>query len=339
MKSPNSIASDANPINGLMPVDAVADLIRAGATLSLAGRKAALDRLPAGAWIAGTSPYFMTAEGGRVVDDDVLFVTDLGSIGPVSFATYDANELDRISGDAPDSGVALAVIPSGSICHSEFAKNAASYPMAFLRPTVGWISGYDLSQDGECAWAYDGQVATAYNDRVAVAHITLPEGTNPIIEIVNIFSADGGDVIRFEETGFTPGTCLVNGERRVFSDYIVERGREGGDLPLVGDFGGARVNASIKNVDVNARTVELYAPVFPGVDYSFAAPVADYAADFREALADHPFDGAVWSCNCILNFLFGQLEGVAIGGVAGPVTFGEVAYQLLNQTMVVIRKD
>jgi hypothetical protein len=44
-------------------------------------------------------------------------------------------------------------------------------------------------------------------------------------------------------------------------------------------------------------------------------------------------------CNCILNFMFGELEGKAIGGVQGPVTFGEIAYQLLNQTMVVIRID
>lgn len=339
MKSPNSIASDGSPINGLMPVDAVADLIKAGACLSLAGRRAALDRLPAGQWIGGTSPYFMTADGGHIVSDDVLFVTDLGSIGTVAIATYDANELDRISGDAPDSGFALAVIPAGSQCHTEFAKNAATYPMAFLRPTVGWISGYDLSESDNTAWAFDGQLATGYQDRVAVAHITLPDTVNPIIEIVNIFEADGGDVIHFEETGFAPEWCVVNGERKRFSDYVAERGREGGDLPLVGDFGGARVNASIKHVDAEAGTVELYAPVFPGVDYSFAAPVDDYAGDFRKALAAHPLDGAIWSCNCILNFLFGKLEGVAIGGVAGPVTFGEIAYQLLNQTMVVIRKD
>lgn len=339
MKSPSSIASDGTPINGLLPVDAVIDLIKAGASLSLAGRKAALDRLPSGKWIAGTSPYFMTAEGGQIVDDSVLFVTDLGSIGAVTFATYSADELERISGDAPDSGVALAVIPAGSRCHTEFAENAASYPMAFLRPTVGWISGNDLDHPDRTPLVYDGQLATAYSDRAAVAHIAFEEDENPIIEIVNIFRADGGDLIRFEETGFAPEWCLVNGVRQRFADYVLARGREGCDLPLVGDFGGARVNASLREVDVDAGTVRLFAPVFPGVDYSFAAPVEDYAADFRQALATHPTQGTVWSCNCILNFMFGKLEGVAIGGAAGPVTFGEIAYQLLNQTMVVIRKD
>ena len=46
-----------------------------------------------------------------------------------------------------------------------------------------------------------------------------------------------------------------------------------------------------------------------------------------------------FSCNCILNFLFGGLEGQKIGELYGPVTFGEIGYQLLNQTLVVLRID
>ena len=65
--------------------------------------------------------------------------------------------------------------------------------------------------------------------------------------------------------------------------------------------------------------------------------MGDYAAAFRERLATQDSSGAVMACNCILNFVFGELEGKAIGGVEGPVTFGEIAYQLLNQTMVVVR--
>lgn len=338
MKSHNSLASDGGAVNGLMPLDAVADMIRAGACLSLAGRKAALDALPAGQWIAGTSPYFMTVEGGRIISDAEVFVTDLGSIGAVSIATYAADELERISGDAPDHGIALAVMPAGSTCHTAFAENASSFPMAFMRPTVGWIAGYDLTEPGAAAFVYDGRTGKAHADRVAVAHIAFADEAAPMIEIVNIFAPDGGDVIRFEETGFAPEWCVVDGARHRFADYVLARGRAAGDLPLVGDFGGAKVNASIKTVDAASGKVELYAPVFPGVDYAFAAPVDDYAQDLRSALAAHPFDGAVWSCNCILNFLFGKLEGVAIGGLAGPVTFGEIAYQLLNQTLVVVRK-
>jgi hypothetical protein len=35
-----------------------------------------------------------------------------------------------------------------------------------------------------------------------------------------------------------------------------------------------------------------------------------------------------------LNFLYGELEGKKTGTITGPMTFGEIAYQLLNQTMI-----
>ncbi len=38
-----------------------------------------------------------------------------------------------------------------------------------------------------------------------------------------------------------------------------------------------------------------------------------------------------------MNFLYGELEGQRISDLQGPVTFGEIGYQLLNQTMVVLR--
>lgn len=34
------------------------------------------------------------------------------------------------------------------------------------------------------------------------------------------------------------------------------------------------------------------------------------------------------------NFLYAELEGRQAGGFVGPVTFGEIAYVLLNQTLV-----
>jgi hypothetical protein len=93
----------------------------------------------------------------------------------------------------------------------------------------------------------------------------------------------------------------------------------------------------LQNVGDAGGKVALYAPVFPGVDYKFAKPVGDYAAAFRQRLSGVDSNGVAMSCNCILNFLFGELEGKAIGGVEGPITFGEIAYQLLNQTMVMVR--
>lgn len=335
MKSLNSRAFDRSLINALLPLDEVAALIRGGAVLSIAGRPAALAALPAGQWIGGTTPYFMTEAGGVVVDDDKVFVTDFSNFPDVSVASYDARSLERISADAPDNGFALAILPYDSECHHRFATEAADYPMAFLKPTVGWIAGYDLSDAQGFASVTDGTTAKAHRDRAVVLHVTLPEDRMVQVEIVNLFAADGADVIRFDAISATPARCRVDGVEVDFADYVRGRGREDGTLPLVGDFSGGRINASIR--EIAGDVVKLYSPVYPGVDYHFAAPVSDYAGEFRAALGSAGDSETLWSCNCILNFLFGDLEGKAIGGVAGPITFGEIAYQLLNQTLVRVR--
>ena len=43
-----------------------------------------------------------------------------------------------------------------------------------------------------------------------------------------------------------------------------------------------------------------------------------------------------FTCNCILNYVHSSLEGRRTGDVVGPMTFGEIAYQLLNQTLVYV---
>ena len=69
-----------------------------------------------------------------------------------------------------------------------------------------------------------------------------------------------------------------------------------------------------------------------GVDYRLARPLPDYRAAFSDQLVGG--GAGQFSCNCILNYLYGELEGKATGDFTGPVTFGEIAYMLLNQTLV-----
>jgi hypothetical protein len=320
-------------MNELISIQAAADLIRSGVPLSLAGPESALDALPAGNWIGGTIPYFMVAGGGVVVTEGKVFATDLSKVGQVSVAHYAG-----IAGNAPDNGFALTIIPAGSPAHMRFAAEAAGYEDAFVKPTAGWIAGVHLSELGSVKpKIYDGRTATKHEDGAVVAYVALPADKLASVEIVNLFEPDGGDVLHFDDTSPVISTCRVNGETVRFADYVAQRGLNHGKLPLVGDFAGAHINASIQSIDDASGKVTLYAPVFPGVDYHFAKPVADYAQAFRDRLAVQETAGAVMSCNCILNFLFGELEGKAIGGVEGPITFGEIGYQLLNQTMVTVR--
>jgi len=325
-------------MNKLVNIETAARLIREGASLSLAAPEAVLDKLPRGNWIGGTIPYFMVDSGGVVVADDQVFVTDLSHAGNVTIAYYAANDLEGIVKHAPENGFSLIIIPSGSPAHERFATDAANYKDAFLRPTVGWISGIHLSKFGkETPKVYDGRTTRKHQDGAVVAYVQLPKDKLASVEIINPFESDNGDVLRFAEASHEVRDCLVNGELTNFAQYLARRALTDGRTPMIGDFANAPLNVSLQKVDAAAGTVSLYAPVFPGVDYHFAKPLADYTKAFRERLQAQDHSDVVFSCNCILNFVFGELEGKRIGGVEGPFTFGEIAYQLLNQTLVSVR--
>ena len=325
-------------MNQLMTISAAADLIRTGVALSLAGPESALDALPAGTWIGGTIPYFMAEAGGTVSTAGQVFVTTLPAEGTVTLAHYAPDALKHIVGNGPDNGYTVAIVAAGSSAHKRFAEEAVNDADAFLKPTVGWVAGVHLSDLGSSTpKVYDGRTGAKFEDGVVVAHVALPEERLASVEIVNIFEPDGGDTLRFTETSFEVGDCLVNGEPVQLASYLASRGAADGKLPLVGDFGGANINVSIQSIDAAKGTVALYAPVFTGVDYRLARPIANYGAEFRARLSGYDTAGVNFSCNCILNFLYGELEGQRISDLQGPVTFGEIGYQLLNQTMVVLR--
>jgi hypothetical protein len=98
------------------------------------------------------------------------------------------------------------------------------------------------------------------------------------------------------------------------------------------------INVTFQEIDEDKKTVSFYAPVFSGVEYKLSAPVDDYVSSFQSSLPK--LDNVVtFSCNCVLNYLHSGLEGKTTQGMTGPMTFGEIAYQLLNQTLVYLTVD
>ena len=168
-------------------------------------------------------------------------------------------------------------------------------------------------------------------------HVELPAGYRSSIAVVNIFEQGDGDRISFPSGGFQALDCFINGEKKNFHDYLLEK-KIDTRLPLVSDFCGTMVNVSIQGLLAETKAVQFYAPVFEGVEYRVAGPVEDYAAKFQVAVPGEVVRPA-FACNCILNFLYGELEGKKTGVITGPMTFGEIAYQLLNQTMVYVEVE
>ncbi|WP_242343987.1 DUF6976 family protein [Anaeromyxobacter terrae] len=318
----------------LLEVDEVAALIRGGETLLLAGDEGRLSLLPRGKWIAGTIPYFMSEEGG-VVDRRRVFVDRIPARSEYAgIRRYDETGIARVYSELPPSAMGVVIAPYASRVHLAFAMNAPRYEKFATAPLFGWISGVDLSELGKTRpKVFDGTTAEALEDQAVVMHVAFPPGVRAEVAILNIFEKGTGPAITFPATGFSASTAEIDGRERNFAEYVEEAGLDA-RLPLVADYFGAAINVSFQAVDRARGEVRFYAPVFAGVRYHHARPVEDYVDAFVSALPTGIAERVALSCNCVVNFVNSSLEGRTTGDIVGPATFGEIAYQLLNQTMV-----
>ena len=316
----------------LMTFDEVTKRIANGEVLHIAGTEALLRKLPAGSWIGGSTEYFMTIDGGKV-SGELLFVTAFND-ARFSIKSYDTQRIDQIANDAFEHGFSIVILPFDSGVHRTYAEKASEFENMFLREIAGWVSGLNLGAEGQTPVAVDGSGTSVYSDRAVALHVEVPADKTVLINIVNIFEQDEeSPIIEFTEEGFSATKCLVDGVETVLADYIAEYNIDT-KLPLVGDYSGAGVNISFKAIE--GGVVYFYAPVFRNIKYAMAKNIGNYEDAFRDQLAGISDASAVFSCNCILNFLYGGLEGKQIESFMGPITFGEVAYQLVNQTLVYV---
>jgi len=319
----------------LLSSTATAELIRSGAALAIAGDESVLDALPPGNWIGGTIPYFMGQNGG-VTTRSQLFVTPLPSYPGLApcIKQYDAASLSQVCTEAPANGFSLMILPAFSEVHLEYAQHASLYDEMFMKPLVGWVSGIHLDDMGRrTPKVRDGRNDALLENQAVVMHVPLPDNMSAHVNIVNLFSQGQGDLIEFQEPGFEASNCLVNGKPTSLAKYLKGISHDT-RLPLVADYSGALINVSLKTIDEKRNQVEFYGPVFPNVAYRLAQPFAgSYETALDQAIADLP-ERADFSCNCVLNYLYSELQGKRTGHVTGPMTFGEVAYVLLNQTLV-----
>ncbi len=308
--------------------------IKEGKNLVLAGDESVLKDLPEGNWIAGTIPYFMAEKGG-LFSKDQIYVTEVPSyIEKCEIKSYTEDSISSVYSDAPENGFSIIIIPATSPTHLSFALKAPNFPDFATKPLIGWIAGVFLDElDSLKPKVFSGSSAQSSDNSAVVMHIGLPETKYADIEIINIFKAGDGDAISFPENGFNAETALINGEERNFAEYILEKDLDT-KLPLVADYQGVIVNTSFQDIDEDNKIVNFYAPIFQGLDYKHARQFDNYIEEFTGRMPKDGIDRIFFSCNCILNYLYSELEGKQTGGITGPITFGEIAYQLLNQTMV-----
>ena len=316
----------------LMSVEKVVRLIRAGKRLVLAGDEGVLSKLPAGNWIGGTIPYFMDSDGGKYTQKRI-YVTEIPNFVIMSkTVVYTEQDIHKVYTQSPKTGFSIIILPSSSDVHSAFSLNCPKFDQFATKPLIGWVSGVDVNDIGKITpKVYDGRTSTPHEHSAVVMHVVLPSSKRAEVNIVNIFEQGEGAPLTFPLDGFYTKDVIINGERLNFAAYLKEEGVDT-RLPLVADMFGAQINTSFQSVEENR--VDFYAPVYAGIQYRIAKPFKDYVRQFSRKIPKGVRSKTIFSCNCILNYLYAELEGKRTPGFTGPVTFGEVAYQLLNQTMV-----
>ena len=320
--------------NQLLDLTETARRITTGQSLMLAGEEALLSALPCGNWIGGTIPYFMAGDGGCLCKDKI-FVTEIPGEFQASTRLYAASELSGVYQDAEEGTVSFVILPANSPAHTEFALHAPRYPGFALHPLAGWIAGVDLDAPGTAAAKVFCGGPQPFGDAAVVMRLKLPADRQAHINIINPFQPGNGDTICFPTTGFSATTAVINGQEQNFAEYL-QWIKADTRLPLVANYCGAMINVSLKNLGLPDGRVEFFAPVVSGIEYRLARPVADYVSEFEARLKELSPDHVLFSCNCILNYLHSRLAGRRTGAFVGPVTFGEIAFQLLNQTLVYV---
>lgn len=315
----------------LYPLNEVKDFIAQGKILSLAGDEKALAQLPRGNWIAGTIPYFMDKTGGTFNQEKIFVVEVEGISKDFTIGTYTAESVLNVVKDSFENGYTILILPAFQKIHEVFALQGPSLEGLFNNPLIGWVSGMDL-KSSSLPKTFNGLTGESFTDQGVALHVKLPPNKIARLDIVNIFEQNtASDEIQFQADAFDCSDCLINGVKQNFSEYILSHQLDT-KLPLVANYSGAMINVSIREVNAEKKTVSFYAPVFKGHPYKFAKPVGNYVSAFKNQIPR--LDRSVhFSCNCILNYLYGELEHTTIEGFTGPATFGEIGYQLLNQTL------
>lgn len=296
--------------------------IAAGEILSIAGPAALLAQLPQGRWIGGSTDFAMTPDGLLQLDDR-LCMTRFPEATAATIRHLPTPALSSLATGYAPGGLSLILIPAFSTAHAAFALGAMGYPGLFDQPLMGWISGTEADPVGA---VHDGTTGLAHAEGALVMHLTLPPGCKTSLNIQTPFtpSRDPGKTFRFPTTGFV-ATEVTLGSRTVnLARYIVDKGLDP-RLPLVTNVAGTLTNVAIRSVDPDKGAVSFYAPVVAGAVYHWANPLPD-----TPAIAAAP--ATVSGCGDVS---LHRLTG-GTGAFTGPLSFGQIAYILLTQTVVTL---
>jgi len=308
--------------------------------LIVLGNDELLQQLPKGNWIGVSAYYFMTKERGLSTNEK-LYVQNLSNYSEsVTIKSYKEDQTQDILKDRIAGGFTYLLMAPLTKVAENYATEVLSDISLYSIPILGFIGGakYEDVQSGHKSYCYNGITGQRSDEEAIAIHVKLKQSFSPRIEILNIFEPElEGPRFNFDQNSFAVTDCTVDGQKRNLYDYMLENDI-GRAYPLISNHNGALLNCSIFQLDQENKTVYLASPTRKGKTYFLAKPFDDYMKAFQARFDTIDKSNIVISFNCYYNYFFGKLEGKKLE-IGGPITYGEIAYQLLNQTMVYLRID
>ncbi|MCR5453698.1 MAG: hypothetical protein K6F33_01765 [Bacteroidales bacterium] len=325
--------------NGLYSKEKVIEFIKQGRIMHLCGSEAMLKDLPKGNWVAGMTPYFMDNVGkiceNKIYVDDFSFIAEACEMSILD----ETNIAEIATRNKYSNGFVFVILPIDSQVYYTFANHSLEYDKIYDNPVVGYVSSTRLEDYGKKQPKVAiGSEGVLYGDKAAVMYVKVSDRLRVRAEIMNFDTIDDSTpALKFPKTGFQQRDCLIDGEQGKIANYLEAVKSSIGHYPqLITSQNGALVNRDIKSVDVNTGESVFFSPAYESDVYYIVKPNNDYLATFNRRLGRKTDVIACMSCTSY--FLQGDFEYRHVD-FNGVYTFGEIAYQLLNKTIVTLEVD
>jgi hypothetical protein len=296
-------------------------MIGEGLYLILAGERETLQQLPAGNWMAGSTPSYVSSGQPGEIAKNQLYVNQVPEYAVnVEIKTYDAENLRHIFTEGPDNGFTVLLLPFASEILREYALHAFDYENFGLVPLIGWVAGTGNTWESlQTDVVMYGPDATAHLNKAIVMHVGLPADKYAEIHIHSPFKIHSDVTVVFDENTVAPQEALINGERQNLREYMI-RHNINFQYPLIVNLAGINICVTF-NYDASQLTT--MTALFKGVNYHFSEPdtqVWEIPQDRIYAL-------------CCLYYIINP-DPEKLSQMTGPVTYGEIAYQMVTQSVV-----
>jgi hypothetical protein len=325
--------------NGLYTKEQVVEFIKQGRIMHLCGNESTLKDLPKGNWIAGMTAYFMDNVG--KICDNKIYVDDFSFIAEeCEVATFDENNISEIAKrNKYTNGFIFVVLPIDSQVYYTFANHSLEYENIYDNPVVGYVSSVLLSNYGKIQPKVAiGSEGVLHDNKAAVMYVKVSDRLRVRAEIMNLDTIDDTTpALKFPKTGFKQSDCLIDGKPGNIASYLeAVKGRIGHYPQLITSQNGALVVRDVKSVNVEAGEAVFFSPAYESDIHYIVKQNNDYLATFNRRLGRKTDVIACMSCTSY--FWQGDFDYRHID-FNGVYTFGEIAYQLLNKTIVTLEVD